>query len=199
MACTLDHTPHPSFLGLTSRNDHLCFFGSHWSPRYCEKQDDDTTLPRRTLRAPTLPGTPVILFSMVFVGDREAIVRTKSSAHETDKHPAPRPEHTVVERTPVGRSGTSTGRSPLRTPDRIPPRHRRHEASPKRNHCRAPHAKAMRPAAMYPVRPPPLLLQIRASHATDTEQGAASAQSGNQPILHETTPILRPKVWVLLP
>lgn len=180
MLLTLHHTPPLPFPGPTPRNYHLHFCGSRWSPYHCEKRDDDNQ-PGRTLRASTLPCPVVILFSMVFVGDREAVVRTQPSAHETDRCPTPTPDHTVVQQTLAQKGGTSTRMFLLRMSNRIAPRQPRHDPSSGRNCCRAPHAKAMRPAAMYPVSPLPLLLQVRASETTDTNQGVASARSQNEP------------------
>lgn len=161
MTSAVHHTLHHTLLRLTSQNHHLYFPGSTRS-HATVRNGTMTQLRQEDLRALTLSDAAVTVFSMAFVGDRETIVRTQSSAHETNKHPAPKPERTMVQHTLSGRLETSPGSPLLRTQNRIPPHDSRHDPPPKRNHCSAPCPKATKPAALYPV-VSPLLLQTRAS------------------------------------
>lgn len=166
MASILHHAPHETFRPTSQKDDHLHFFGSPRSPRYCERQDNDNPAGKDLARIdPSLHGGHAVF--LVFVGDGEATARTESSAHETNQPPALTPDHTVTQGTPAGGFGTSTRWFPLPASDRIS----QHDPPQERNPCMALPARKARPAAMYPVSPPPLLLQIRASRKHGHQTG----------------------------
>lgn len=171
MTSLLHHTPHLPFLRLTSRNHHLYFFDSLRSLHTRETRDNNNPA-RKDLARTDPPLQGVILFSMIPWEGHEAVVRTQFSAQQIPKHPVSLPDYTTVHETPGGGLETSTGRPPPRTWGKPPP---------KRAHYRALHARAMRPTAMYPVSPPPLLLQIRASrkHGYQTGQSTRTIDKTN--------------------